>query len=135
MYTQSGSDESRRLGGLIWQETVDALAQFPDVAWAAADDAGVLRVLNRAGEDTYGMVRRPLMPAALVELGYVSNPSEAALFETPEYVEAASAALADAIERWLETDDVGGGLQPNPRRFTPNGSTGHARGCINPPLE
>lgn len=135
VYTQTGSDESRRLGGLIWQETVEALAQFPGIDWAAAEDAGVLRVVNGKGEDTYGMVRRPLMPAALVELGYLSNPTEAELFATPEYVEAASGALAEAIERWLETDDIGGGLQPLARTFTPDGSTGHSRGCVNPILE
>lgn len=135
VYTQTGSDESRRLGGLIWQEAVEALAQFPGIDWAAAEDAGVLRVVTGEGEDTYGMVRRPLMPAALVELGYLSNPTEAELFATPEYVEAASAALAEAIERWLETDDIGGGLRPLARTFTPDGSTGHARGCVNPILE
>lgn len=135
VYTQSGSDESRRLGGLIWQETVEALAEFPGIAWAAAEDAGVLRVVNGEGEDTYGMVRRPLMPAALVELGYLSNPTEAELFASREYVEAASVALADAIERWLETDDIGGGLQPLARSFTPAGSTGHSRGCVDPILE
>ncbi len=135
VYTQTGSDESRRLGGLIWQETVEALAQFPGIAWAAAEDAGVLRVINGQGEDSYGMVRRPIMPAALVELGYLSNPTEAALFATPEYVDAASVALAEAIERWLETDEIGGGLQPVPRSFTPDGSTGHSRGCVNPILE
>jgi hypothetical protein len=94
-----------------------------------------LRVLNRDGEDAYGMIRRPEMPAVLVELGYLSNPTEAALFATPEYHEAASIALADAIGRWLDSDDIGSGLQASPRWFSPGGGTGLDRGCVDPVLE
>lgn len=135
VFTQTGSAESRRLGGLIWEELTEALATFADIEWAAAPDAGVLRVVNAEGDDSYGMVRRPEMPAVLAEFGYLSNPTEAALFATPRYVEASSVALADALERWLETDDVGGGLRAEARRFTPDGSTGHSRGCTSPLLE
>ncbi len=135
VFIRTGSAESRRLGGLIWQEMVDALSGFDGVSWAAATDAGALRVTNREGQDSYGMVRRPRMPAVLAELGYLSNPSEAELFATPEYVDVASVALADAIERWLDTDEVGGGLRAHARSFTPDGTTGHNRGCLSPPME
>lgn len=135
MFVQMGSDESRRLGGLIYEEVVSALSQFDDVEWVAARDAGVLSVLNNDDEDSYGMIRRPNMPAVLAEFGYLANPSEADLFATDEYIEVASIALADAIERWLDTEDPGSGFVDEPRRFTPNGLTGHSRGCEDPPLE
>lgn len=135
VFIQQGSEESRRLGGLIYEEIVGALAQFDDVYWVAARDAGVLAVLNNDEEDSYGMIRRPNMPAVLAEFGYLANPSEADLFASDEYVEVAGLALADAIERWLDTDDPGSGFVDEPRRFTPDGSTGHSRGCEDPPLE
>ncbi len=135
IFVQTGTPESQRLGGLLWEELVDALSQFEDVQWTAADDAGALEVLNKSGDDTYGMVRRPPMPAVLAELGYLSNPSEAALFSTPRYVDVASIALADGIERWLVTDDPGSGFVAEPRLFTPTGGTGGTTGCVDPDLE
>ncbi len=135
VFVQRDSVESRRLGGLIWEEMVEALAQFDDVDWSRADDAGALEVLNRDGDDTYGMVRRPEMPAVLAELGYISNPSEAELFSTDEYVEVASTALANAIERWLATTDPGSGFVTEPRLFDPSGGTGGVNGCVDPDLE
>lgn len=134
VFVQSGSDESRRLGGLIYEETVAALDQF-DVVWTISDNAGALSVLNSSGEDSYGMIRRPDMPAVLAELGYLSNPQEAELFLTDEYRDVAAVALADAIERYLTTDDPGSGFIDEPRIFTPSGGTGGAGGCVDPTLE
>lgn len=135
VFVQKDTPESRRLGGLIWEEVVAALAQFDDVEWTAADDAGALEVLNAEGGDTYGMVRRPLMPAVLAEFGYISNASEAELFATDDYIDVSATALAEAIWRWLATDDPGDGLVDEPRLFTPTGGTGGTGGCIDPALE
>lgn len=134
VFVQSGSDESRRLGGLIYEETVAALDQF-DIAWTTNDDAGALVVLNSSGTDAYGMIRRPGLPAVLAELGYLSNPPEADLFLTDEYRDVASTALADAIERFLTTSDPGSGFVDEPRIFTPSGATGGSGGCVDPDLE
>ncbi len=134
IFVQSGSTESRRLGGLLYEEIVGALLQF-DVAWTTNDDAGALAVLNSDGEDAYGMIRRPEMPAVLAEFGYLSNPAEADLFLTDEYRDVAAEALAAGIERYLFTDDPGSGFVDEPRIFTPDGSTGGSGGCIDPPLE
>ena len=135
IFVQTGTPESQRLGGILWEELVDALSQFDDVQWTAAADAGALEVLNKSGDDTYGMVRRPEMPAVLAELGYISNPSEAALFSTHRYIEVAATALADGIERWLATEDPGSGFVAEPRLFTPTGGTGGTTGCVDPDLE
>ncbi|MFT7601254.1 MAG: N-acetylmuramoyl-L-alanine amidase [Acidimicrobiales bacterium] len=135
VFVQSGSAESRRLGGLVYEEIVAALEQFEDVEWVTASDAGALAVLNRDDEDAYGMIRRPNMPAVLAEFGYLANRSEAELFATDEYLDVAATALADAVERWLDTDDPGSGFVDEPRRFTPDGGTGGSGGCDDPPLE
>ncbi|MEZ5376337.1 MAG: N-acetylmuramoyl-L-alanine amidase [Acidimicrobiales bacterium] len=134
VFVQKDVEESRRLGGTIYEAVVDALEPF-DVAWQTAPDAGVLEVLNNEGEDTYGMVRRPEMPGVLVELGYLANPAEAELFATDEYVEVASLALADGIEAWLLSDAEGTGFVAEPRIFIPTSGTGGAGGCVDPALE
>lgn len=134
VFIQSGSAESARLGGLVQEEVVNALSLFEDVDWTTANGAGAIAVLNSDGEDAYGMIRRPEMPAVLAELGYLSNPSEAALFLTEDYRNVAAQALADAVIRWLETDDPGSGFGDD-RTFNPSGGTGGFNGCVDPLLE
>ncbi len=134
VFTQSGSDESARLGALIWEDVMAALGEFDDVSWVAAPDAGALEVLGTDGDDAYGMVRRPTVPAVLAELGYLSNRSEAELFATSAYVEAMGEALSEAIERFLESSDPGSGHITDPRVFDPRGGTGGEAGCVDPDL-
>ncbi len=134
VYVQSESDDSARLGGLVYEEVFDALSQF-DVEWTSRDDAGVLVVLDDEGNDAYGIVRRPMVTSALVELAYLGNPDEAALLATDEYVEAASTAVADGIERFLTTSEPGSGFIETPRVFNPSGLTGGVGDCVNPRLE
>jgi N-acetylmuramoyl-L-alanine amidase len=133
VFVQSESPDSRRLGGLIWGQVVDALSDF-DVAWSAAPDAGVLNVLSTRGNDAYGMIRGPETVSALVEVGYISSRPEAELFATNLYVEAAAEALADAVEAYLDTDDPGAGFVAEPRVFNPQPGIGGSV-CINPDLD
>lgn len=134
VFIQDGVDESARLGGILQEEIVAALEQY-DIDWTSANDAGAIAVINADGDNAYGMIRRPDMPAVLAELGYLSNPQEAALFETEDYRDTAATALADGIERWLTTDDPGSGFRDEPRRFTPSGGTGGPEGCVDPELQ
>lgn len=134
VYVQSTSEDSARLGGLVYEEVFEALSQF-DVEWVSRDDAGVLKVVNSDGEDAYGIVRRPEVTSALVEFAYLGNPKEVELLATDEYVSAASLALADGIERYLTTSDPGSGFIDTPRIFDPSGLTGGADDCIDPRLE
>ncbi len=133
VYVQSGSAQSRRLGGLIYQAVTQALSEF-DVAWTGRPDAGVLTVLNSDGGNAYGITRYPTAPVALAELAYIANPSEAVLIGTDEYRQAAAEALAAAILRYLNTDEPGTGFVDNPRLFNPSGDTGGTTGCLDPPL-
>ncbi len=133
VFIQDGNEESARLGGILQEEIVDALDQF-DVEWSIATDPGAIVVLNDSGDNAYGMIRRPEMPAVLAELGYISNAEEAELFATDRYRTVAATALADGIERWLTTDDPGSGFRDEPRIFTPSGGTGGSEGCEDPEL-
>lgn len=108
IFIQHDSDDSSRLGGIIWEHTMTALDVF-DVTWTAAPDAGVMTVLNTRGDDAYGILRHPTTPAVLVELGYISNAPEAELFARDDYVEAAAGSIADAIEEYLRTENEGSG--------------------------
>ena len=118
IFVQSGSHESARLGGLVWEHLVGALLVF-DVGWAAAPDAGVLTVLNSRGADAYGMIREPDTVTVLAELLYMSSAQEAGLMLTEEYVQVAATALADAIESYLTTNAPGSGYVDEPRVFNP----------------
>ena len=134
VFVQTSSEESRRLGGLLYEEVFDALSQF-DIEWTSRDDAGVLTVVNDEGEDAYGIARYPVTPSALVEMAYLGNESEAALLATPEYLDAAAVSLADGIERFLTTQDPGRGFVENPRLFNPSGTTGGTTGCVDPAFQ
>ena len=134
VYVQRTSGQSLRLGSLLYEEVVAALSAF-DVEWTARDDAGVLVVLNDDGEDAYGIARHPRTTSALIEMAYLGNEAEAALLVTDEYLQAASVALADGIERFLTTDDFGSGRVDQPRTFNPSGASGGAAGCVDPLLQ
>ena len=137
IYVQSESADamrpaSARLGGLLYEEITAALGRFEDVQWSGLPDAGVKRVLLPDGTDTYALVRYPETPAVLVEYGYLSNPAEAALFATEDYIAAAAAATADAVEAFLGTDRPGSGFIDETRTYDPGG---YNLECIDTPLE
>lgn len=133
VFIQSNSADSRRVGELVWDRVVEALSEF-DVQWSAAPDAGVLRVLSTRGNDAYGMIRGPDTVAALAELGYISSRPEAELFNTNEYIEAASEALADAISDYLGGAENGSGFVAEPRVFNPQPGIGGSV-CVDPALD
>lgn len=131
VFVQQGSGDSRRLGGLLHHQVVEALSSF-EVAWTAAPDAGVMTVTNTRGSDAYGIIRHPDTTTALVEIGYISNRAEAELFATPEYLEVVADALADAISAYLETD-MTGGRHVEGRVFNPAFGIGGGV-CVDPAL-
>ena len=124
--------DSARLGGLLYEEITAALATFDNITWSRSASAGVLRVLSSRGSDAYGMIVRPAVPTALVEYGYLSNPSEAALFTTDEYIQVAATATADAIDAYLHTERPGTGFIQRPRIFNPQRAPSF---CEDPALE
>ena len=117
MSRQSKSDESARLAGVLYEEIADALSTFSGVAWTGLPDAGVKRIVWPNGGDVLGMVRLPATTAVLVEFGYLTNASEAALFATDEYIAVVSEAAADGIEAYPESDRPGTGFIATPRVY------------------
>lgn len=132
IFVQHDSADSQRLGGLLYDATMQALGEF-DIDWDRAPDAGVMTVLNTEGSDAYGMVRLPAMPSALVELGYMANPVEAVLYRTPEYVPVAATAVADAIDAFLTGEEEGAALVEG-RVFNPSRGVGRDQ-CVDVDLE
>ena len=130
-FIQEDSDSSKRFGGLLWESAMAGLDVF-DVAWVAADDAGVMTVLNSRGDDAYGILRTPVTPTALIELGYISSRPEAELHLDPNYVVVAARAVADAIEIYLTTERPGSGFVEG-RVFNPSPGVGKDV-CVDPPL-
>ncbi len=131
IFVQHETPEAARLGGLLHEATMEALGQF-DVDWDRAPDAGVMTVLNTAGEDAYGMVRLPEAPSALIELGYIANRAEAELYANPNYVPTVATAVADAVEAFLASEETGSPLVEG-RNFDPARGVGRDR-CIEPDL-
>ena len=133
-FVQTGSPLSEYLGFLVYQNTFNALKQFNWVSWTSAADAGVIRVLNNQGKDTYGMMSRPKTPTTLIELAYIANPSEAALVKTNEYLSAVVQALADASQTFIETSTVEIKTFSTVRRYTAGEAPGY-NVCSDPILQ
>ncbi len=134
IFYQSGSDESRRAGGIFFEELTAALDQY-DIGWVGTVRNGVSARLKDNGENLYGIHRyTPNIPSVITEAGYLSNPSEAALFARDDVRDTEAVAIVDAIERWLNTKDVGSGYLPE---FVDGGSsgTGGTDNCTDPALQ
>lgn len=133
-YYQLESAESKRLSGLIYEEIVRTLATF-QADWVADRDAGVKYRTNDRGDDYYGILRLTKgVPASLVELAFISNPSEEALLSRADVQQAEGEAVARGIVRYLTTDDPGSGFVTPYPRSSPAGSGGGRSNCVDPPL-
>ena len=134
VWYQIDDPESRRLSGLVYEESFAALEPFA-VDWVADDDAGVKYRLNQRGTDYYGILRESAgIPAALAELAFLSNPAEEALLAGDDYRDTVAAAVADGIIRFLVSADAGSGFVEPYDRVEPAGPGGGAQGCVDPPL-
>lgn len=133
-YYQLESPDSKRLSGLIYEEIVRTLATF-QAAWVADRDAGVKYRTNDRGDDYYGILRQTKgTPASLVELAFISNPSEEALLSRADVQQAEGEAVARGIVRYLTTSDPGSGFVTPYPRSSPAGSGGGSSSCVDPPL-
>jgi N-acetylmuramoyl-L-alanine amidase len=138
IYYQQQSEDSKRLAGLVLEEVVAALRHY-DVTWVTVPGAGATwRSRARDGDDYYAMVRLPKpIPAALVELAYISNPAEAELLARPDVQRVEGEAVARGILRYLTSSDPGSGYVPGgevPPRARPGGPRSGDDGCDDPAL-
>ncbi len=131
----SSAAESKRLSGLVYEETVRALSQYPGIAWVADRDAGTKYRTSSSGDDYYGILRKTQgTPASLAELGFISNPPEAELYARADVQKVMGEAVGNGILRFLRSKDPGSGfVEPYPRE-APAGGGGGRSNCTDPPL-
>lgn len=126
------SAASRRLGGLLYEHVTAALSAAYAVSWYHLPDAGVLRVTQPDGLETYGMIRNPSTTTALIEMGWLSSPTEADVYRGPSYVPIAADAVADAIQQYLAGSSPA--VAVGRRTFTAKPARGTDQ-CTDPALE
>ena len=118
-----------------YDEIVEALSGFEDVAWTGLADAGVKHIKWITGGDWLAMMRLPVTTTALIEYGYLTNASEAELFATDAYLTAAADATADGIEAYLDTDRTGTGFIAAPRVYPASPGNLRALRCTDTALQ
>lgn len=132
-YYQIGSDDSKRLAGLIYEEVFRALSAF-GVTWVGDTDAGAKYRPGQRG-DYYAVLRLPApVTSVLAELAFISNPAEAQLLERADVRAVEGEAVARGILRWLRSDDPGSGFTTPYPRVDPPGAPSGPGGCTDPPL-
>ncbi len=132
VFHQAGSDDSRRLGGLVHEE-MEAVLTLAGVDWAAPTEPGVKPLLNQRGSDYFTVLRdTPATASVLVEVASIASPSGAAFLATPEAVEREADALTEAVVRYFTSDDAGGGYVVPAERVREAPSGGGAIECIDP---
>lgn len=136
MFFQVADPESRRLAGLLYEETRAVLDGY-DADWVSMADAGAMVRLNRDGGDYYGVLRRtPGVTSVLAEFAYIANASEEALLVRDDVQDGLAAAVGRAVDRLLTTDDPGSGYTEDPifRGYESSG-TGRTTDCTDPALQ
>jgi N-acetylmuramoyl-L-alanine amidase len=136
MFFQLASADSKRLAGLLYEETRAFLDPLGS-RWYALDDAGAMGRENRKGGDYYGVLRRPAaVTSVLAEFAYLTNPVEEDLLNRADVQDGLAEAVRASVQRFLETDDPGSGFTVDPifRGYGPSGA-GRTTDCTDPALE
>jgi N-acetylmuramoyl-L-alanine amidase len=131
----ASSTESRRLAGLVYEEVTAALARLEVTEWAATPRPGAKPRRNSEGDDFYGILRRTQgTPAALAEIGFISNEEEERRYADPTVQKEVGAAVARGIVRFLTTSDPGSGFVTPPNLADDARRGGGTANCQDPPL-
>lgn len=136
-FYQADSPDSRRLGGLIYEEILAVFSQWPETSWHGNIDAGAKYRLDDQGEDFFGVLRLTGDVTSVMSEGLFlsAGPEEAELLARTDVQQAEGSAIAEAFHRFLLTDDPGVGyVEPIPRGDSDGGGGGEA-GCDDPPME
>lgn len=134
-YFQFKSASSKRLAGLLYEETFAGLSQL-EARWVGDTDAGAKWRLDSKGEDDYyAMLRGPGrsgVTASLLELAFISNPDEESLLRRDDVRLVEAHAVARAAARFVRTQDPGSGFTEPYPRSKPAGVGGGRAGCVDP---
>ncbi len=133
VFVQYGDDESRRLGGLLWEE-MQAEFDDLDIPWVGTDALGVSWRQNESGTDLYGILRRtPDLVTVLTEAMYMTTAAEAEFLATEQGVEREADALFRGLVRWFDTASDGSGHIDGLVFRGDLGTGGGTEGCVDPP--
>ncbi len=107
IFYAEGKPESQRLAAVLYEEMNAAAAQF-SANWVSTVNQGASLRLRDEGDDLYGVHRfSPELESVITEFLYLSNPSEAALMQRDDVIDAEAQAIVDGILRWWFTADDG----------------------------
>lgn len=133
LFVDGGNPESRRLGGILFEEITDRLSNY-DAQWVGSWRNGVSARLNSDGADLYGIHRyTPGIVSVITEAGYLTNLSEAELFVDNDVQWSHGRAIAEGLMRWHRTSDAGSGYLDDFVDDSTSG-TGGFEGCVDPSL-
>lgn len=133
LFVDAGNPESRRLGGILFEEITERLSAY-EADWVGSWRNGVSARLNSEGADLYGLHRyTPGIVSVITEAGYLSNASEAELYADNDVQWSHGRAIAEGLMRWHRTSDAGSGYLDD---FVDDSSsgTGGFDGCVDPSL-
>ena len=125
------SPGSDRLASLIHQELLRGLAPFGSEWGSAAVSGPKARVDAETGDDFYGLLRRSVPPAVIVEGMYVTNPVEETLLQSRLVQQAYADAVYRGLVRFLTTDETGSELL-EPVLFEGNVGSPSTTSCVVP---
>ncbi len=109
VFRRAADEDSQRLAGLIHQEMTEAFADV-DGTFAAQPESGVRTLLNQRGEDYFRVLQASTgVAAARAELLALGQ-NESTLLASEEGRDIEAQALADAIVRFLVTNEEGDGF-------------------------
>jgi N-acetylmuramoyl-L-alanine amidase len=91
-YYQSRRPESRRLAALVQEYLVRA---------TGLADRGLKTRLREDGRDYYYLLREAPMPAAILEVAFLTSPVDQKRLSSPDFQEQAAKALATALKRFV----------------------------------
>ena len=135
VFVQLGDPESSRLGGIVFEEIQSAFADVEADWMGNVETFGVAWRQNDEGTDLYGVLRRtPDLVSILTEAMFITTAAEADLLAMPDILETEAIALADSLDRWFDTDDLGSGFVDGVVFEGDLGNGGGTEGCIDPPL-
>ncbi len=127
--------ESRRLAGLVYEEVTGVLSELEVSRWATTPRPGAKPRRSSEGDDFYGILRRTQgTPAALAEIGFISNRAEERHYAEPAVQQAVGEAVARGIVRFLTTSDPGSGFVTPPDLADDDRRSGGTANCVDPPL-
>lgn len=133
VFVQLDDPESARLGGIVFEEIQAAFANIEADWMGSVDTFGVAWRQNDEGTDLYGVLRRtPDIVSILTEAMFISTEAEADLLAQPDILETEAQALADAFDRWFDTEDPGSGYVEGVVFEGDLGNGGGAEGCVDP---